>query len=159
MKNGSANAKAATRVARKQSLSFEFVIQKPYATKRHTDMTQFYADLTQCCDPVRHEAFTACLIDRGPSPIRDNNFEALLAGRKRQRAQLDRRQLRRRQFLMAPGVSSPSQQNHFRAEPRTHCQENTICPGRWQWFIRTSSRTRRTEAEERFPNRFKQSHD
>jgi hypothetical protein len=81
MKNGSANAKAATRVARKQSFSFEFVIQKPYATKRHPDMTHFHTYLTQCCDTVRQETFTACFIDRGPSPVRDNNVEALLADR------------------------------------------------------------------------------
>jgi hypothetical protein len=81
VKNGSANAKAATRVARKQSLSFVSIIQKPYTAKRHTDMNHFYAYLTQCCDTVRQKTFTARFVDRGPSPVRDHNFEALLSDR------------------------------------------------------------------------------
>jgi hypothetical protein len=80
MKQGSANTQTRIGITWKGRFSFNFVVQKPYASKGRPMLeTQLNADPAQRCDPVRHEAFTASPVDGRLSPIRNDNFKAATA--------------------------------------------------------------------------------
>jgi hypothetical protein len=84
MEHGSANTQTNICIIWKGRFSFGFVVQKPYASKwRPVLDSQLHADLTQCCDPIWHQAFTASFVDGRLSTIRNNNFKAATANSKR----------------------------------------------------------------------------
>jgi hypothetical protein len=84
MEQGSANTKTKICIIWKGRLSFNFVVQKPYASKGRPILeTQLNADPAQRCDPIGHQAFTASFVDGRLSPIRNDNFKAATASSKR----------------------------------------------------------------------------
>jgi hypothetical protein len=84
MEQGSANAKTKICIIWKGRFSFNFIVQKPYASKGRPMLeTELHADPTQRCDPIGHQAFTASLVDGRLSPIRNDNFKTATASSKR----------------------------------------------------------------------------
>jgi hypothetical protein len=84
MKQGSTNTQTKIFIIWEGCFSFDFVVQKPYASKWRPMLdSQLHADPTQCCDPIWHQAFTASLVDGRLSPIRNHNFKAAAASSKR----------------------------------------------------------------------------
>jgi hypothetical protein len=84
MKQGSTNTQTKIFIIWEGCFSFDFVVQKPYASKGRPMLeTQLHPNPTQCCDPIGHQAFTASFVDGRLSTIRNNNFKAATANSKR----------------------------------------------------------------------------
>jgi hypothetical protein len=84
MKQGSANTQTEIGIIWKGRFSFNFVVQKPNASKGRPMLeTQLHADPAQRCDPIGHQAFTASFVDGRLSPIRNDNFKTATASSKR----------------------------------------------------------------------------
>jgi|ERR1039458_9141985 hypothetical protein len=84
MEQGSANTQTKICIIWKGRFSFNFVVQKPYASEwRPMLEAQLHPNPTQCCDPIGHQTFTASFVDGRLSPIRNNNFKAATANSKR----------------------------------------------------------------------------
>jgi hypothetical protein len=84
MEQGSANTQTKICIIWKGRFSFNFVVQKPYASKGRPMLeAQLHADPTQRYYPIGHQAFTASFVDGHLSPIRNHNFKAATASSKR----------------------------------------------------------------------------
>jgi hypothetical protein len=84
MEQGSANTKTKICIIWKGRFSFNFIVQKPYASKGRPMLeTELHADPTQRCDPIGHQAFTASLVDGCLSAICNNNFKTAATSSKR----------------------------------------------------------------------------
>jgi hypothetical protein len=68
----------------KKRFGFELVIHETNAAKgKPTRGAELHANLTQCRDRIRHQTFTASLVDWRASSVRNNNLEAVPASRQR----------------------------------------------------------------------------
>jgi hypothetical protein len=84
MQHGPANTQA--EITRKRRLRFEFVVDEAYTAKRQPVRgTELDAYPAQRCHAIGHQAFTAGLVNRGLSPIRNNYGQAALSSRERSR--------------------------------------------------------------------------
>jgi hypothetical protein len=79
MQHGPADAHA--ELMEKKCFGFELIVHKAYAAEREPVLgIEPHADPPQRRNRIGHQAFTASLVDRGMSPVRNNNLKAVLAG-------------------------------------------------------------------------------